>query len=30
MCAPVRSMISVPLENGDKAKKEFLKRMNHL
>jgi hypothetical protein len=30
MCAPVGSMSSVPLENGDKARKEFGKRMNHL
>jgi hypothetical protein len=30
MCAPVGSMSSVPLENGDRARKEFLKRMNHL
>jgi hypothetical protein len=30
MCAPVGSMNSVPLENGDKARKEFRKRMNHL
>jgi hypothetical protein len=30
MCAPVGSMSPVPLENGDKARKEFRKRMNHL
>jgi hypothetical protein len=29
MCAPVGSTSSVPLENGDKERKEFLKRMNH-
>jgi hypothetical protein len=30
MCAPVGRKSSVPLENGDKARKEFWKRMNHL
>jgi hypothetical protein len=30
MYAPVDSMSSVPLENGDKVRKEFWKRMNHL
>jgi hypothetical protein len=30
MYAPVGSMSSVPLENGDKARKEFLKRINYL
>jgi hypothetical protein len=30
ICAPVGSKNSVPLENGDKARKEFWKRMNHL
>jgi hypothetical protein len=28
--APVGSTSSVPLENDDKARKEFCKRMNHL
>jgi hypothetical protein len=30
MFAPVGSMSSVPLENGDKARKEYLCGMNHL
>jgi hypothetical protein len=30
MCATVGIMSSVPLENGDEARKEFLERMNHL
>jgi hypothetical protein len=30
MCAPVGSMISVSLENGDKARKEFCFGMNLL
>jgi hypothetical protein len=30
MCAPVGSTNLVPLENGDKARKEFLFGMNHL
>jgi hypothetical protein len=30
ICAPVGSTSSVPLENGDKAREEFWKRMNNL
>jgi hypothetical protein len=30
ICAPVGSTSSVPLENGDKARKEFCFGMDHL